>query len=108
MDAAVPRQPSPPRDPALAMTIDAGCRPVDAAAGDGNEKGIGHAGSESGGSVLFVITKLWNSDQDYDHALQEFDASLAMLGVDHADLWRIGTLDGNYGRTGPNPLTTNV
>ncbi|WP_342237447.1 hypothetical protein [Inquilinus sp. OTU3971] len=62
------------------MAIDAGFRPVDAAAADGNEKGIGHAGSESGDSVLFVTTKLWNSDQDYDHALQEFDASLATLG----------------------------
>lgn len=70
---------------------EAGYRHIDTAAAYGNEEGVGRALARS--SVpredVFVTTKLWNSDQGYDSALQAFDASLTKLGTDYVDLYLI-------------------
>ncbi|MGO4203497.1 aldo/keto reductase [Rhodococcus sp. TAF43] len=70
---------------------DAGYRHIDTAAAYGNEEGVGRAIANA--SVpredIFVTTKLWNSDQGYQPALDAFDASLARLGVDYVDLYLV-------------------
>ncbi|GAA3673993.1 aldo/keto reductase [Arthrobacter ginkgonis] len=76
---------------AVASALDAGYRSIDTAAIYGNEAGVGRAIAESGiaRDELFVTTKLWNTDQGFDAALAAYDASLAKLGLDYADLYLI-------------------
>ena len=38
---------------------------------------------------IFVVTKLWNSDQGYDATRRAFDRSLKNLGLDYVDLYLI-------------------
>ena len=38
---------------------------------------------------FFVTTKLWNSSQGFDSALETFDKSLGRLGMDYVDLYLI-------------------
>ncbi|MEU3571978.1 aldo/keto reductase [Kitasatospora sp. NPDC036755] len=76
---------------AVASALEAGYRSIDTAAIYGNETGVGRALAASGVARrdLFVTTKLWNADQGYDATLRAFDASLAKLGLDYADLYLI-------------------
>ncbi|WP_406502121.1 aldo/keto reductase [Streptomyces sp. NBC_01590] len=76
---------------AVSAALEAGYRSIDTAAIYGNEAGVGRALASSGlpREDLFVTTKLWNADQGYDATLRAFDASLAKLGLDHADLYLI-------------------
>jgi diketogulonate reductase-like aldo/keto reductase len=76
---------------AVSAALEAGYRSIDTAAIYGNEAGVGRALAASGlpREDLFVTTKLWNADQGYDATLRAFDASLAKLGLDHADLYLI-------------------
>ena len=52
---------------------------------------MGRAVRESGipRSQLFVVTKLWNSDQGYASAIKACNASLARLKLDYIDLYLI-------------------
>ncbi|MGF7122761.1 aldo/keto reductase [Rhodococcus sp. AG1013] len=70
---------------------DAGYRHIDTAAAYGNEEGVGRgiANASVPREDIFVTTKLWNSDQGYQPALDAFDASLARLGVDYVDLYLV-------------------
>lgn len=76
---------------AVAAALNAGYRLIDTARIYGNEKGVGRAIRESGitREEIFVTTKLWNSDQGYEKAIQAFEASLAKLGLDYIDLYLI-------------------
>lgn len=76
---------------AVASALDAGYRHIDTAKIYENESAVGAAIAESGiaRDELFVTTKLWNSDQGYDAALDGFDASLKRLGLDYLDLYLI-------------------
>ncbi|WP_031090113.1 aldo/keto reductase [Streptomyces sp. NRRL S-15] len=76
---------------AVTSALEAGYRSIDTAAVYGNEAGVGRALAEAGlpREELFVTTKLWNADQGYDSTLAAFDASLALLGLDHVDLYLI-------------------
>jgi diketogulonate reductase-like aldo/keto reductase len=69
----------------------AGYRAIDTARIYGNERPVGEAIGRSGlaRDELFVITKLWNSDQGYDAALRAYEQSLAALGLDRVDLYLI-------------------
>ncbi len=71
--------------------LEAGYRHIDTAAAYRNEKGVGEAIAASGTprDEVFVTTKLWNSQQGYDEALEAFEASLGRLGFDHLDLYLI-------------------
>ncbi|MCL2781431.1 MAG: aldo/keto reductase, partial [Actinomycetia bacterium] len=71
--------------------LQTGYRSIDTAALYRNEKEAGIAIGESGlaREDLFVTTKVWNTDQGYDATLRAFDASLALLGLDHVDLYLI-------------------
>ncbi len=70
---------------------DAQYRHIDTAAAYGNEEAVGRgiAGSSVPREDIFVTTKLWNSDQGYDSALEAFDVSLGKLGLDYVDLYLV-------------------
>jgi 2,5-diketo-D-gluconate reductase A len=69
----------------------AGYRHIDTAAAYRNEKGVGAAVAAAGipREEIFVTTKLWNSQQGHDSALEAFDSSLGRLGFEYADLYLI-------------------
>ena len=71
--------------------LEVGYRHLDTAAIYGNEEGVGKAIADSGidRDELFITTKLWNSDQGTQSALDAFDLSLAKLGLDRVDLYLI-------------------
>lgn len=76
---------------AVAAALDAGYRHVDTAAAYGNERETGRAIAESGlaRDDVFVVTKLWNTDQGYDATLAAFDASMDRLGLAELDLYLV-------------------
>ncbi len=87
---------TPPGDTerAVGAALDAGYRHVDTAAAYGNEAEVGSALSAATSSGIaredvYVVTKLWNSEQGYDTTLRAFDASMAKLGLDYLDLYLI-------------------
>lgn len=77
--------------PAVETALAAGYRSIDTAKLYHNEEGVGRAVRASGvpRSQLFITTKLWNDEHDYDRALRAFDASLDRLGMDYVDLYLI-------------------
>ncbi|MFN6555128.1 aldo/keto reductase [Mycolicibacterium septicum] len=76
---------------AVAAALQAGYRHIDTAAAYRNEPETGRGLVKSGvpREDVFLVTKLWNSDQGYDSTLAAFDASLDRLGVDYLDLYLI-------------------
>ena len=76
---------------AVTAALQAGYRHIDTAAAYQNETETGRAIANSGvpREDIFLVTKLWNSDQGYDSTLAAFDASLERLGVDYLDLYLI-------------------
>lgn len=79
---------------AVSAALDAGYRHVDTAAAYGNEAevGLALAGAEASGIArgdVYVVTKLWNSEQGYDTTLRAFDESMDKLGLEYLDLYLI-------------------
>ncbi|WP_166909472.1 aldo/keto reductase [Mycobacterium sp. DL440] len=76
---------------AVTAALQAGYRHLDTAAAYRNEAETGRGLVNSGvpREDVFLVTKLWNSDQGYDSTLAAFDASLDRLGVDYLDLYLI-------------------
>jgi diketogulonate reductase-like aldo/keto reductase len=76
---------------AVTHALSVGYRHIDTAALYGNEEDVGRAVRESGipRDQIFVVTKLWNSDQGYASAIKACDASLAKLKLDCIDLYLI-------------------
>jgi 2,5-diketo-D-gluconate reductase A len=68
-----------------------GYRHIDTAVAYRNEKGVGAAVAASGlpREDVFVTSKLWNSQQGHDSALEGFEKSLGRLGFDYVDLYLI-------------------
>ncbi len=83
----------PPEDTqeAVERALQIGYRHIDTAAAYRNEKGVGAAIAASGlaRDELFVTTKLWNSAQGHDAALEAVETSLGRLGLDQLDLYLI-------------------
>lgn len=71
--------------------LEAGYRHFDTASFYANEESVGKAVNESGipRSEIFLVTKVWNSDQGYDSTLRALDVSLQKLGSDYIDLYLI-------------------
>lgn len=71
--------------------LEVGYRHIDTAAVYGNEVGVGRAIAAAGipRDQLYVTTKLWNSDQGGQSAIDAMDLSLEKLGLDHVDLYLI-------------------
>lgn len=68
--------------------LEAGYRLIDTAAAYQNEEAVGKAIKKSGvpREDIFVTTKLWVQDVDYNHAKSGFELSLKNLGLDYIDL----------------------
>lgn len=76
---------------AVTAALHAGYRHIDTAAAYLNETQVGQAiaASDVAREDIFVVTKLWNSEQGYEKTLAAFDASMARLGLDYLDLYLI-------------------
>lgn len=76
---------------AIKWAVEAGYRHIDTASVYKNEEGVGQGVAESVANRedIFVVSKVWNSDQGYDSTLRAFDASLERLGMDYLDLYLI-------------------
>ncbi|WP_144122302.1 aldo/keto reductase [Catellatospora sichuanensis] len=76
---------------AVTTALESGYRSIDTAKMYFNEQGVGRALRASGlpREQLFVTTKLWNTEHEYDKALRAFDESMAKLGLDYLDLYLI-------------------
>lgn len=90
-------------DPAICeqAVLDAvacGYRLIDTAASYGNEEAVGNAIKKCGVSrdELFITTKLWVQDADYEAAKKAVETSMHKLGVEYLDLYLIHQPMGDY------------
>lgn len=82
----------------VSEAFETGYRLIDTAASYFNERQVGDAIRHSGirREELFVTTKLWVQDYEYDDALRAFDRSMELLGLDYLDLYLLHKPYGNY------------
>ena len=78
--------------------LEVGYRMLDTASSYFNERQVGDAMRRSGlkREQVFVTTKLWVQDYEYDDALRAFDLSMTNLGLDYLDLYLLHKPYGNY------------
>ncbi|WP_299314480.1 aldo/keto reductase [uncultured Aquimarina sp.] len=84
---------------AVQWALDAGYRHIDTASIYKNEEGVGRAIHQSNvcREEIFVVSKVWNSDQGYESTLKAFDKSLERLQLDYLDLYLIHwPVEGKY------------
>ncbi|MGW9684653.1 aldo/keto reductase [Flagellimonas sp. 2504JD1-5] len=76
---------------AVKEALNHGYRHIDTASIYNNESGVGEGIKQSDvdRKDVFVVSKVWNSDQGYDSTLKAFDDSLDRLGLDYLDLYLI-------------------
>lgn len=82
----------------VSEALETGYRMIDSAASYFNEEQVGNAirQSELKREDIFVTTKLWVQDYEYDDALRAFDLSMKKLGLDYLDLYLLHKPYGNY------------
>ena len=78
--------------------LETGYRMIDTASSYFNERQVGDALRNSGlrREDVFVTTKLWVQDYEYDDALRAFDKSMNLLGLDYLDFYLLHKPYGNY------------
>ncbi len=76
---------------AIKYALQIGYRHIDTASVYANEEGVGRGLKESGlpREDVFVVSKVWNSDQGYESTLKAFEASIDRLGLDYLDLYLV-------------------
>lgn len=76
---------------AVRWALDAGYRHVDTASVYKNEEGVARGIQESSVAreEVFVVSKVWNSDQGYESTLKAFDDSLKRLQLEYLDLYLV-------------------
>ncbi|MUL65556.1 oxidoreductase [Mycobacterium sp. CBMA 234] len=76
---------------AVIAALHAGYRHIDTAAVYRNETEVGRglAASRVPREDVYVVTKLWNSEQGYEKTLAAFDASMKRLGLEYLDLYLV-------------------
>ncbi|MDT0606194.1 aldo/keto reductase [Croceitalea rosinachiae] len=76
---------------AVQWALESGYRHIDTAAIYNNEEGVGKGIREStvARKDIFVVSKVWNTDQGYDSTLRAFDDSLKRLNLDYLDLYLV-------------------
>lgn len=81
----------PQTESAIQTALEIGYRSIDTAAFYKNETSVGKAIRASGipRRLLFLTTKVWNSDLRQQRVLAAFEKSLERLGVDYIDLYLI-------------------
>ena len=74
---------------AVKQALEAGYRHIDTAAAYFNEQEVGAAIKESGldRDQVWVTSKMWLQDYQYEDAKKAIDTSLTKLGLDHLDLY---------------------
>ena len=79
-----------------ALTV--GYRLIDTAQAYGNEEGVGAAIAASGvpRDEVFVTSKVWVSNMNYERAAASIDESLRHLRTDHIDLMLLHQMMGDY------------
>ena len=82
----------------VSEALETGYRMIDTAASYFNEEQVGNAIHRSGlkREDIFVTTKLWVQDYEYDDALRAFDRSMKLLGLDYLDLYLLHKPYGDY------------
>ena len=82
----------------VSEALEVGYKMIDTAASYFNEEQVGNAIRHSGlkHEELFITTKLWVQDYEYEDALHAFDKSLKLLGLDYIDLYLLHKPYGNY------------
>lgn len=82
----------------VSEALETGYRMIDTAASYFNEEQVGNAIRHSAlkREEVFVATKLWVQDYEYDDALRAFDKSVRLLGLDYIDLYMLHKPYGNY------------
>lgn len=83
---------------AVIDAVDSGYRLIDTAAAYMNEEAVGNAVKKCGVARedLFVTTKLWVQDADYDSAKKAFETSMQKLGLEYLDLYLLHQPMGDY------------
>lgn len=87
---------------AVKWALEHGYRHIDTASIYKNEIGVGQGIKESNVSrqEIFVVSKVWNSDQGYEATIKAFKDSLDRLGLDYLDLYLIHwPVNGKYKET---------
>ena len=82
--------------------LEIGYRHIDTASVYENEVGVGQGIKESpvAREDIFVVSKVWNSDQGYDSTIKSFEDSLKRLQLDYLDLFLIHwPAEGKYKET---------
>jgi methylglyoxal/glyoxal reductase len=76
---------------AIEFALSAGYRHIDTASFYANEEGVGSAVRTSGlqRDEVFVTSKVWNTEQGFQHTLKAFDQSLKRLNLEYIDLYLI-------------------
>ena len=90
--------PNSETEEAVTNALEIGYRLIDTAASYFNEREVGQAVRQSGlkREEIFITSKLWVQDYEYEDALRAFDRSLNNLGVDYIDLYLLHKPYGNY------------
>ena len=90
--------PNSETEEAVMNALEVGYRLIDTAASYFNELEVGQAVRQSGlkREEIFITSKLWVQDYEYEDALRAFDRSLNNLGVDYIDLYLLHKPYGNY------------
>ena len=75
-----------------------GYRLIDTAQAYNNEEGVGAAVATSGidRDEIFITSKIWVSNMNYERAAASIDESLKKLGTDHIDLMLLHQAMGDY------------
>lgn len=78
--------------------LEVGYRLIDTAQAYGNEAGVGEAVRASGidRDEIFVTSKVWVANMNYERAKASIDASLEAMGLDHIDLMLLHQAYGDY------------
>jgi 2,5-diketo-D-gluconate reductase A len=91
---------TPPEDTerCVAEALEVGYRLIDTAQAYGNEEGVGAAVRKSGipREDVFITSKIWVSNMNYERATASIDESLRRLDTDHIDLMLLHQAMGDY------------
>ncbi|MDX1769148.1 aldo/keto reductase [Arenibacter troitsensis] len=76
---------------AVKWALQDGYRHIDTASIYNNEEGVGLGIRESGvdRKDIFVVSKVWNSDQGYESTIRAYESSLERLNLDYLDLYLV-------------------
>jgi len=76
---------------AVKWALEEGYRHIDTASIYENEEGVGQGIMESDvdRKDIFVVSKVWNSDQGYESTIKAYESSLKRLNLDYLDLYLV-------------------